>query len=116
MDEYHRHGDKATDLSDTELLMADDQVIRLAVESTHNRCARAILDACHESLAKLISNSIQQGEVQIPVTISGEIQAHIRADLHVCKTHRCVALQIAQEWVEGLIEKVNHYAKQNQQT
>ena len=116
MDEYHRRGDKATDLSGTELLMADDQVIRLAVESNHNRCARAILDACHESLAKLISNLIQQGETQIPVTISGEIQAHIRADSHVCKTHRCVALQIAEEWAEDLIWKLNNYAKRNQQT
>ena len=116
MHKHVRPGDKATEVYNMDPLVADKLVIDLAVGSTHNRCARAILDACHESLAKLISNSIQQGEVQIPITISGEIQAHIRADLHVCKTHRCVALQIAQEWVEGLIEKVNHYSKRNQQT
>ena len=109
INQFHCEGDKSTDISGTGPIWADRRLVDLVVQNSDSRCGYVILDAFHEVLAKLIANSIQQGRVQIPATMIGEIQAHIRAD-SVCKEHHDDALEIAQEWAEGLTWKIHCYS------
>ena len=108
---YVQPGGEAVDVSGMGALVTDAEVIRLVTENNDSNCARAILDAVHEVVAKVLAKMIATGETAIPSTISGDVQAHIRADHRVCKGHQSEAQRIAQDWVDDLTSKVGHYVK-----